>query len=122
MIASRRYYLQHSKSHVLQVVNIINIQNSVISHNSKKLCFETFEGISRAHLDYKWYKKDMAFMHTVVPVSMQGRGISKQLAKAGLDYAQENKLQILVFCPVVSKYIKQHPEYAKLINPAYYQV
>ncbi|TNE78425.1 MAG: N-acetyltransferase [Bacteroidetes bacterium] len=93
-----------------------------ITHNSKKLCFESFEGISRAHLDYKWYKKDMAFMHTLVPVTMQGRGIATALAKAGLDYAMEHKLLILVFCPVVSKYIKKHPEYAKLINPDYYQI
>lgn len=74
-----------------------------------------------AHLEYRWYKGNLALMHTFVPKPFEGRGVASALAKHALEYAKENKLQIMVYCPYVAKYLKKHPEYNYLLNKEFHQ-
>lgn len=72
-----------------------------------------------AFIDYRWYKKDLALMHTVVPEDKQNMGIASQLAKYALEYAKAKKLKIMVYCPYVAAYLKKHPEYNDLVDKEY---
>ncbi len=92
-----------------------------VVHNEAKARFEIDLGDDMAYLEYRWYKKNLALMHTWVPPAHEGKGIAASLAKYVLEYAKEKNLQIMVYCPYVASYLKRHPEYADLVDKKYLQ-
>ena len=56
------------------------------------------------------------FTHTEVPAALEGRGIGGALAKAGLEFARANQLQVVPLCPFVRSYIERKPEYQPLVS------
>ena len=90
-----------------------------IINNTKRSHFETKVNGEFAYVDYRFYKDDIALMHTFVPESARGKGISSALAKFALEYVREQNLKLIVYCPVIAKYIKQHTEYETLIDKQY---
>ena len=94
------------------------MQTSIIN-NEKNSRFETEIDGEFAYVEYRFYKGDIALMHTFVPESAKGKGIASALAKFALEYVKEKKLKLMVYCPVISKYIKHHPEYEPLIDKQY---
>ena len=88
-----------------------------IINNKKQFRFELpLSSGEFAELDYRWLRGSMVLMHTVVPVSARGKGIGSILVKYVLDYAREQHLKVIVYCPFVTKYLKDHPEYNDLID------
>jgi len=69
-----------------------------------------------AVLQYRWLKGSMVLMHTLVPSSNRLKGVGSTLVKYVLDYVRTQNLKIVVYCPFVTKYIKDHPEYNDLID------
>ncbi len=94
------------------------MHNSIIN-NTKLSRFETKINGEFAYVDYRFYKDDIALMHTFVPEVARGKGISSALAKFALEYVKEQNLKLIVYCPVIAKYIKQHQEYEGLIDKQY---
>lgn len=94
-------------------------QNYNIRNNENNLQFEIEVDGEIAYLSYRFYKKDIAFMHTFVPKFLEGKGIASALARHAFEFANEKKKLVMVYCPFVSKFIKTHTEYDKQINPAY---
>jgi uncharacterized protein len=92
------------------------MEEIIVAMNEKLHRFETRIGDDIGYIEYRWYKGDLAFMHTFVPEAGRGKGYSAALAKFALEYAKEKNLKIIVYCPFVAKYIKQHSEYELLIN------
>ncbi len=62
------------------VINIIN--------NEQQMRFEVHEGENIAFLEYRFYKKNIALMHTLVPESMEGKGFASALAAFAFNYAK----------------------------------
>ena len=93
---------------------------TTVINNEKHSRFETQVNGEFAYLDYRFYKGDMALMHTFVPESARGRGIAAALAKFALEYVKEHKLRLMVFCPYVQKYLKEHTEYLPLVDKKYH--
>jgi predicted GNAT family acetyltransferase len=91
----------------------------IIVNNEDEMRFESRVGDSYAFVEYRWYKGDIAFTHTFVPTVARGTGLSSALAKYALDYAKERNLKIMIYCPFIAKYIKEHPEYRDLIDKKY---
>jgi len=94
-------------------------QNYTIRNNENNLQFEIEVDGEIAYLSYRFYKKDIAFMHTFVPKILEGKGIASALARHAFEFASEKKKLVMVYCPFVAKFIKTHTEYHKQINPAY---
>ena len=92
-----------------------------IINNTKLSRFETEINGEFAYVDYRFYKGDMVLMHTFVPEAGRGKGISSALAKFALEYVKAQNLKLMVYCPIVAKYIKLHPEYEPLIDKQYRQ-
>jgi predicted GNAT family acetyltransferase len=90
-----------------------------IINNPKQSRFETNINGEYAFVDYRFYKDDIALMHTFVPDIARGKGISSALAKFALEYVKEQNLKLMVYCPFIAKYIKLHPEYESLIDKQY---
>ena len=53
----------------------------------------------------------IAYLHTIVPKELAGRGIGGTLVKHILDYAAAQGLKVRPDCPFVKAYIDKHPEY-----------
>ncbi len=60
--------------------------------------FEIEENGKMAYLPYRFYKKDIAFLHTYVPVEMREKGIGGALAKAAFDFAKKINRPVLAYC------------------------
>jgi len=81
--------------------------------------FEATLGKKIAKIDYAQFNGRINLRHTEVPEEYRGQGIATDLAKAALEYARAEKLQVVPTCPFVSTYIKRHPEYLEIVAPEY---
>jgi uncharacterized protein len=61
----------------------------------------------------------IAFTHTEVDESCEGRGFGSLLVKTALDDARREGLEVAPLCPFFTYYIKRHPEYAELVASRY---
>lgn len=93
---------------------------SEVYNNKELLRFEVTLDDSLAYIEYRYYKKDIAFMHSFVPDTMQGKGVGTLMAQAALAFAREEGKKIMLYCPFVSKYVKEHPEYHDLVDREYH--
>ena len=82
--------------------------------NSSQFQVRTPEGL--ALLQYRQRHGRILFIHTEVPEELRGRGIAEALARAGLEYARAEGLDVLVYCPYVTEFIRRHPEYQALVK------
>jgi len=90
-----------------------------IFNNEQEQQFQVMVDGERAFLEYRLYKGDIALMHTEVPEKLGGRGIATALAEFALNYARDEKIPVMVYCPFVGAYLKKHPEYQDLIDKKY---
>jgi hypothetical protein len=58
----------------------------------------------------------IAFTHTEVDESCEGRGMGSRLAAAALEDARRQGLDVVPLCPFIAKYIERHPEYGELVR------
>jgi predicted GNAT family acetyltransferase/glutaredoxin len=58
----------------------------------------------------------IAFTHTEVDESCEGRGCGSRLAAAALDDARRQGLEVVPLCPFVARYVERHPEYQELVR------
>jgi len=92
-----------------------------IRNNEQQMQFEYSKDGETARLEYRFYKKSIALMHTVVPAVMKGKGIASKLAENAFAYAKEKKKKVMIYCPFVASYVKKHPELRELIDRDYHQ-
>jgi len=69
---------------------------------------------------YRRREGRIAFTHTEVHESWEGRGFGSRLAAAALEDAGRQGLDVVPLCPFIARYIERHPEYGRLV-PASYQ-
>lgn len=93
-------------------------QPSVIDNQANQR-FEIHADGELAILEYRFYKNDLALMHTFVPDSLGGRGLASSLAHYALEWAKEHNRKVMVYCPFVAAYLKRHPEYNDIIDRQY---
>jgi predicted GNAT family acetyltransferase len=92
-----------------------------VLNNEKEMQFEVNLEGQKAYLSYRFYKEDIAFMHTLVPEALEGRGIAGALAAEAFKYAETLKKLVVVYCPFVAGFIKRHPGYNKQLDPEYHR-
>ena len=57
----------------------------------------------------------IAFTHTEVDESCEGRGFGSRLAEVALADAAKENLEVVPLCPFIAYYIEKHPEYEELV-------
>jgi hypothetical protein len=85
-----------------------------VRHNLAARRFEIEQNGHLATLEYELADNQIIFTHTNVPQPLGGQGIGSRLARAGLDYANDNKVKVIPLCSFIDGYIKKHPEYQGL--------
>lgn len=79
-----------------------------ITQNGDMMRFEYQENGLIAYLEYKYYKKDIAFTHTIVPEALEGKGIASALAQRAFEFASAERKKVMVYCPFISHYVQKH--------------
>ena len=95
------------------------MEQYTVVNNEAESQLQIDAGGLRAYLVYRFYKDDIAFMHTFVPKPLEGKGIGAALAKAAFAYAESLHKPVMVYCPYVSVFIQRHPEYKRFVDPQY---
>jgi len=90
-----------------------------IINNEQQQQFQVRAEGELAYLEYRFYKDDIALMHTEVPEKLSGRGIASALAEYAIKYAREHKIPVMVYCPFVASWLKKHPENRDVLDPKY---
>ena len=88
----------------------------VIAHDQDGHRFTVTEDGLTAELNYRTSGSEMIITHIGVPRPLEGRGIGSALAKAGLEYAREQGMEVVPLCPFVRSYIERKPEYQPLVR------
>ncbi|GAA1956575.1 GNAT family N-acetyltransferase [Kitasatospora viridis] len=84
--------------------------------NPEKSRFEIRDGAELAGFaEYHRSGSEIAFIHTEIDPAFGGRGLGGELARAALDAAREQQLDVLPYCPFIRGWITKHPEYADLV-------
>jgi len=87
-------------------------QNIEVHHDKvgRKFTIDV-EGHDTAFLKYTQLSSDSVDMYTtVVPTSLEGRGIAKLLANQAFQFARENKLSMKLSCWYLAGYLQRHPQ------------
>ncbi len=58
--------------------------------------------------------------HIEVPSSLEKQGIGSQLVLKVLEELKMKKLAVVPLCPFVAAYIKEHPEWMKIVDGRYH--
>jgi uncharacterized protein len=95
-----------------------NVQYSVID-NAAENEYEVHAEGEVAILTYQRQGKRITFYHTEVPPALEGRGIAGMMARAALEAARADGLEVVPLCPYVAAYIRRHQEYLPLVSPPY---
>ena len=92
-----------------------DLDQALVTNNEEEQRFESSVGRLRALITYRRATGRITFLHAEVPPALQGRGLAAKLARAALDFARANHLQVFPLCPYVSSFIKKHREYQDLV-------
>lgn len=97
----------HSDSFRSRIVNNTDLQQFELHVNG-------YTGIITYHLK----GAVIELFHTEIPEPLRGNGLATMLTEHVLNYAKDNHLLIIPYCPFISHYIDQHPEWKQYIKPS----
>jgi predicted GNAT family acetyltransferase len=78
--------------------------------------FELDVGESVAFANYRRAGDRVIITHTETPPALRGRGIASELVKGALALIRSDGLKVVAGCSFVVDYLRQHPDYADLVN------
>ncbi|HUE76312.1 MAG TPA: GNAT family N-acetyltransferase [Longimicrobiales bacterium] len=86
-----------------------------VVNNERKSRFEAEVDGHLGVADYRRHDGRIEFTSTEVPPAVEGRGVGSALARAGLEHAKREGLEVVPTCPFIRSYIERHPEYQDLL-------
>lgn len=81
--------------------------------------FELSVNHSTAFMEYGDREGALALFHTEVPGQLEGQGVGTALVEKVLAEVERRQRQLIPLCPFVTSYLKRHPEWQRLVAPAY---
>ncbi|MCR5889385.1 N-acetyltransferase [Hymenobacter sp. J193] len=81
--------------------------------------FELTVNYATAFMEYGERDGAMALFHTEVPAQLEGQGVGTALVEKVLAEIERRQLPLIPLCPFVTGYLKRHPEWQRLVAPAY---
>jgi predicted GNAT family acetyltransferase len=87
----------------------IAVAPDVIDNRDANRFEVTIDG-QTAVLTYERTPHSLRLVHTEVPPAIRGHHLADVLAKAAIDRARAEGLQVVAVCPFVKAYLLKHPE------------
>lgn len=72
-------------------------------------------------VEYRSTSHGLAFVHTEVDPSIGRHGLGTRLVQAALDDVRRRGLLVTPRCPFVARFLREHPDYLDLVDPAHGQ-
>jgi len=69
----------------------------------------------KAFIEYEHREGKMYLTHAEVPEEMHNRGIGEALAEKAMVYLEENNIALVPMCSFIKHYLREHPEWQKLL-------
>jgi len=82
---------------------------AAVADNRDARRFELVVDGRMALLKYERTPESLRLVHTEVPPELRGHHLGDVLAKAAIDSAHANGLQVIAICPFVQSYLRKHP-------------
>ncbi len=83
--------------------------------NAEEKQYEFQIGAFIPRIEYIKVNNTIYLTHTEVPEKLRSRGIGSELVAQVLHRIEQKNLSLIPLCPFVALYIKQHPEWRKLV-------
>lgn len=77
----------------------------------------TLDGTLAGFAQYRDMDKTRVFTHTEVFPEFSGNGLGSQLIRFALDDVRARGLSLVALCTFVDEFIREHDEYADLVDP-----
>ena len=68
-----------------------------------------------AYLTYRKKPDHVLLVHTEVPKPLRGQGLGQELARHAMDDARRTGTHVVVKCPFVTAWLRDHREYDDLV-------
>lgn len=94
----------------------MNLSEIEVVNNTENKQFEIRRNDLIAKIPYNIKDDSIGLLQTHVPDEWRGKGLAKKLAECALNYAKENNLRVIPYCPFVAEYIEKHPEWLPYLN------
>lgn len=89
----------------------------MVADNPDRLRYEIHvDGELAGFVTYRAQPGALVLVHTEVADEFEGRGLASQLVHEALEDIRRRGLHVVPQCPLVSKYIRKHPEYGDLVT------
>jgi Predicted acetyltransferase len=76
-----------------------------------------YDGGKAGLMTYSWAGDDKFIIdHTEVDEAYGGKGLGKDLVKAGVEYAREKNVKVIPLCPFAKKVIAKTPEFQDVLS------
>src|SRR5689334_1283932 len=97
----------------------VDLNTITVNNNRQAQRYEVVVGDAVAMIEYGLVDRSIVFTHTEVPKELEGRGIAGKMAQTALEDARAHHLLVVPLCPYVAAYLRRHPEYQDLVDPAF---
>ncbi len=88
---------------------------SDVTDNTAQKRFELATDGDIAFAAYTLDGDTITFTHTIVPKSLEGRGVGSRLVRGALDAVRDRGLKIVPQCSFVATFVDRHPDYRDLV-------
>lgn len=81
-----------------------------------------FELPFNGHIAFITYEQEgevLALTHTIAPDELKGTGTAQALAEKVFAKVEASGKKIHPYCPYIFAYIRKHPEWKRLVDPAF---
>ncbi|MBO9515344.1 MAG: N-acetyltransferase [Variovorax sp.] len=78
----------------------------------------TIGGDLAGYCEYNLLRDAIMFTHTEVLPAHEGQGVGSALARHVLDTARAQGRQVIPVCQFIAGWIRKHPEYVDIVQPA----
>ena len=97
----------------------IDLAKVAVENNTAAQRFEAEVDGQLAVVEYGFVDGSIVFTHTEVPPALKGHGLADKLVRTALEDARAHQLTVVPLCPFVASYLRRHPEYQALVDPAF---
>ena len=81
-----------------------------VVHMPEQSRFEVAGSPEPAVLVYERGDGEVALVHTIVPVEMEGHGVGSHLVEAAVGWARREQLEVVPVCSFVQDWLTRHPD------------
>ena len=98
----------------------MNYKKIPLEKNDQKKRFEMHINGHKAFINFKELKDHIALIHTEVDPELSGKGAASALVEKTLKFIEESNRLVLPFCPFVLSYVKNNPEWKRLVSKRFH--